>query len=225
MLSNVPLRISPVRWWSSWAWPAVWRTAWSSAVPGLPGCRRRNQEHPDPAGGAIHKLHWNHKTSNVFLETHARMSLPNRPPSRGMLPKPRPCDAMSSRCRRTHRGSLLCYLLGALGGVTLVLVPDHGGHVPVVLRCCRGKTAVNHSDLCCYLIQRQRGHACIMAATRRCGHRPADRGRFPARFADLDDLTRVPRSAHPAPVAGSLKTSNRFLESVVAFKAARAGGC
>jgi|SRR6202167_4101272 len=86
-------------------------------------------------------------------------------------------DAMPSRCRRTRRGSLLCYLAGALCGVTLVLGPDQGGHVPVVLRRCRGKTAVCHSDLCCYLIQRQRGHACIIAATRRCGHRLAACGR------------------------------------------------
>src|ERR1700733_13516023 len=61
------------------------------------------------------------------------------------------------------------------------------------------------------------------------GHRPAGRARFPARFparfADLDALSRMPRPAHSGPVAGSLKTSNRFLESMVVFKAARAGGC
>ena len=66
--------------------------------------------------------------------------------------------AMPSRGSRTHGAGLLCYLAGALCGVTLVLGPDQGGHVPVVLRCCRGKTAVCGSDLCCYLVQRQRGH-------------------------------------------------------------------
>jgi hypothetical protein len=72
----------------------------------------------------------------------------------------------SSRCRRARCSCLLCYFLSALGGVTRVLVADQGEHVAVVLGCCRGKTVLCDSDPCCYLLQRQRGHACIIAAGR-----------------------------------------------------------
>jgi hypothetical protein len=164
-------------------------------------------------------------------------------------------DVMSSRCRRTHRGRLLCYLVGALCGVALVLVPDEGGHVPVVLRRCCGKTAVCRNDLCCYFLERQCGHACIIAVTHRCGHGLAksaararawmldasvpgrgtpgrcDRHRIAPgarRFpSGSADLDHLARVPRPPLLGGRRvkKTSNIFLEFVVICKASRAGAC